>query len=192
MRRLSALLCTGACIFLLNACTASVPTEISVLHEKQQEIMESLQKSHLAMIDSYVDQKIVLFEEFFFKEYAAAYLSHWKGDFKTLHNRDYDEARDFPLLYNDLVAEYLDEVAPIEDVRAELRDAINREYRHAFEAHRSTSRWLSSLEKLNSSQRAAVNSLLDSIKPGLSLDSIDAAVEKATGEVKKRLTEITG
>jgi hypothetical protein len=130
---------------LLIGC-ASVPPQIAQTHQKELEIINSLQQSHLAMVDAYLDQKISSFESFFFKSYGPVYLKHWKKNIKTVNGRDYDESRDFEVLYSDLVAEYLSEVAPIEDMRKELRDAILREYRHAIEAHQAVGGWIKSLK----------------------------------------------
>lgn len=171
------------CAAMLTGCAATVPREIALVQEKELEIITSLHKSHLAMIDAYVDQKKLVFEDFFFTEYGPAYLTHWKDNFQTLKNREYDEQRDFPILYNDLVAEYLDQVAPIEDIRTQLREAIIREHDNAVLAHESVTRWLSSLEKLNSAQRDMLNSMLGAVKPGLSLDMVDQAVEQAKQRV---------
>jgi hypothetical protein len=175
---------------VLTGCAASVPREIALVQEKELGIINSLHQSHLAMIDAYVDQKKLAFEDFFFTEYGPAYLTHWKSNFRTLKNREYDEQRDFGLLYNDLVAEYLDQAAPIEDVRTQLRDAIIREHENVVLAHESVTRWLSSLEKLNAAQREMLNSMLGAVKPGLSLDLVDQAVDQAkqkVNEAKKKL-----
>jgi len=175
------------CAAVLTGCAATVPREIALVQEKELEIINSLRQSHLAMVDAYVDQKKTIFETFFFTEYGPAYLNHWKENFKTLKNREYDDHRDFALLYSDLVAEYSDQVAPIENIRTQLRDAIVQEYDNAVLAHESVTRWLSSLEKLNASQRDMLNSLLGIAKPGLSLDLVDQAVEQA----KQRVSDAT-
>ena len=176
-------------LFSLYGC-ASVPPQVAKTHQKELEIIESLRKSHTAMVDSYVDQKLQDFEHFFFYEYGPVYLKYWKESFRTLQNRDYDPARDFPLLYNDLVAEYQAESAPIEKIRSELKEAIEAEYRNAIAAHKAVDRWLDSLKKLNEAQRKATDSLLSSIKPGLSLDSVDRAIETAKVNIKKRIDEL--
>ena len=74
----------------------SVPPQVAKTHQKELEIIESLQPAHLAMVDSYIDQKLENFEHFFFYTYGPVFLSHWINTFKTLNNRDYDENRDFP------------------------------------------------------------------------------------------------
>lgn len=177
----------GVVYMLLAASCASVPPQVAKTHQKELEIIESLQSSHLAMVDAYVDQKLQNFEHFFFFEYGPVYFNHWIKVFKDLHNRDYDPSRDFPNLYNDLVAEYQAESAPIEEIRVELREAIATEYRNAKDAHKAVGRWIDSMEKLNASQRQAFDSLLAGIKPGLSLDAIEQAVEAAKEMVKKRI-----
>ena len=166
---------------------ASVPHQVFKTHQKELEIIESLQSSHVAMVDAYVDQKLQNFENFFFKEYGPVYLSHWVESFKTLKNRDYDPSQDFPLLFEDLVAEYQAESKPIEKIRFDLKMAIQAEYSNAIDAHNTVGRWLESLEELNESQRKAIDSLLASIKPGLSLDSIDQTITTAQENVENRI-----
>jgi hypothetical protein len=171
---------------------ASVPPQIAQTHQKELEIIQSLEKSHKAMVDAYVDQKIMNFESFYFDTYGQAYLKNWKRIFKEVKGRDYNENQDFKILYNDLVAEYLEDVAPIEDVRQELHNAIAREYRHAIEAHRAVGRWINSLERLNETNKEAINNLLGSIKPGLSLDLIDEALKNAKRKVEEKIAELSG
>lgn len=174
--------------FLLYGC-ASVPPQISQTHQKEREIIISLQQSHMNMVDAYVDQKILVFDSFFFDEYGPEYLKNWRESFKEDYGRDYDENFDFSLLYSDLVAEYQDEVAPIENIRAALKEAISREYRHALAAHDATSGWINSMEKLNAAQRESIDRLLGSIEPGLSLDTVDEAVNKAIKNIKIKIPE---
>jgi hypothetical protein len=176
-------------ILLLYSC-ASVPAQIAKLHQKEYEIIASLQKSHLAMVDAYVDQKILAFESFFFKEYGPSYLKHWQESFKAVYGRDYDESRDFNLLYSDLVAEYQVEVAPIEKIRSDLKEAIVREYRHLAAAHEAVDGWINSVEKLNSAQREAFDHLLGAIKPGLSLDSVDKAINEAIEKARSKISQV--
>lgn len=176
-------------LVMLSGC-ASVPPQVAKTHQKELEIIESLQSTYMAMVDAYVDQKLQNFEQFFFYEYGPVFLSHWKESFKILTNRDYDPSRDFPKLYNDLVAEYQAESEPIEKIRFELKKAIDTEFRNAIEAHKTVGRWLDSYKKLNDAQRAAFDSLLTSMKPGLSLDSIDSAIETAKNNVENRLNEL--
>ena len=76
------------------------------------------------LVDAYIDQKLQNFENFFFKEYGPVYFSHWIESFKTLKGRNYDPSVDFPLLYNDLVAEYQAETKPIEQERRQIRSTI--------------------------------------------------------------------
>ena len=174
---------------LLSGC-ASVPPQVARTHQKELEIIESLQSSHLAMVDAYLDQKLQNFEDFFFNKYGPVYLNHWIESFKTINNRDYDLSKDFPVLYNDLVAEYQAESEPIEMIRYDLKAAITTEYRNAIEAHKAVGRWLDNLEKLNDSQRKAIDSLLVAIRPGLSLNAIDQAVKTAKENVEKRIEEL--
>ncbi len=45
----------------LSGC-ATIPLEITKAHSKELEIIQTLETSHLAMVDSFIDQKIVVFE----------------------------------------------------------------------------------------------------------------------------------
>jgi len=172
------------------AACVHVPPQIAQTHSKELEIISSLQRSHMAMVDAYVDQKIVAFEAFFFGEYGPAYLDHWRSNFKSLNGRDYDEKHDFHDLYSDLVAEYQSEVQPLEEVRNQLKDALSEEYRNAIEAHQAIGAWIKSAERLNAAQRGAIDRLLGGIKPGLSLGSVDKALESAKEKVKTRLAKL--
>ena len=66
---------------------------------------------------------------------------------------------------------------------------LKTEYWNAISAHEAVGRWLDNLEKLNESQRKAIDSLLAIIKPGISLNSIDQAIKNAEESVKKRIEE---
>jgi len=184
------LIATSLMFMVMVSGCASVPPQVAKTHQKELEIIESLQSSHLAMVDAYVDQKLQNFENFFFNKYGPVYLNHWIESFKTINNRDYDPSKDFPVLYSDLVAEYQAESEPIEMSRSDLKAAITTEYRNAIEAHKAVGRWLDNLEKMNDSQRKAIDSLLAAIKPGLSLNSIDQAIKTAKENVEKRIEEL--
>jgi phosphoribosylformimino-5-aminoimidazole carboxamide ribonucleotide (ProFAR) isomerase len=82
----------------------------------------------------------------------------------------------------------LAEVAPIEAVRKELREAILREYSHATEAHQAVGGWIKSLEKLNATNKESIERLLAAIKPGLSLDSVDEAARKAKEKIEAKIS----
>lgn len=178
-------------MFLAAGCV-SVPPQIAETHAKELEILQSLEESHLSMVDSFIDQKKKNFESFFFNTYGPVYVRNWKKAFEEMKGRPYDPARDFPQLYNDLVAEYQAESAPIEEVRILLRDAISAEYRNALMAHQAVGRWLDSLEELNSSQRDSINALLQNIDPELSLDAIDDAIQEAKDNVEARISDLQG
>ncbi|WP_308991123.1 hypothetical protein QLS71_002415 [Mariniflexile litorale] len=165
----------------------SIPPEIIKTHSKELEIIEALKASHLAMVDSYVDQKILVFETFFFNEYGLVYRNNWVGSFKELNGRDYKEEYDFPKLYNDLVAEYEEQVLPIEKIRFDLKTSINTEYTNAMDLHKTTGNWIDNLKKINDSQRKTIDSMLNSIKPGFSLSSIDTVIENAKSKLKTKI-----
>lgn len=187
MRSRSFLCCLLLIIITLLVGCPSVPPQVALVHQKELEIIEALKASHLAMVDSYIDQKILVFEDFFFKEYGPSYLRNWQTSFQKVTGRAYDPAKDFPMLYGDLVAEYRESSQPLEDIRKQLRDAIIREYANAIAAHKAVERWIQSLRRLNTSQKEALNALLGSIKPGLSLDAVDEALKKAKTAVEVRL-----
>ena len=179
-------------ITLLLAACASVPPQVGQLHEKEREILESLRDAHLAMVDSFIDQKKQNFEHFLFNRYGPVYVENWKEAFQEVNGRPYDPESDFPQLYNDLVAVYQAESAPIEEMRTRLREAISDEYRNAILANQEIGRWMESLENLNASQKNSLNELLGQIDPDLSLVAIDEAVRNAEESVKQRVSDLNG
>src|SRR5690606_3414125 len=68
-------------LFLLGC--ASAPPEVRQLHQKEAEIIGAMQKSHFALVDAFMDQKVLEFETFYFAEYGPAYLQNWKANFKA-------------------------------------------------------------------------------------------------------------
>lgn len=172
-------------ILLISGC-ATIPPEITKAHSKELEIIEALKVSHLAMVDSFIDQKILVFENFFFSKYGPVFRANWMASFKEINNRDYNEEQDFATLYNDLVAEYQELIAPIETIRFDLKTSIMTEYANAVSLHTTTGNWIENLKKLNDSQRKTINSTLDTIKPGLSIDAINNAVDEAITKVKAK------
>ncbi len=169
---------------------ATIPPEITKTHSKELEIIEALKTSHLAMVDAYIDQKILVFENFFFTEYGLLYRKNWIDSFKELNGRDYKEENDFSKLYNDLVAEYQEQILPIEKIRFDLKTSIITEYTNVIDLHKTTGSWIDNLKKLNDSQRKTIDSMLNSIKPGLSLSSIDNAVDNAKSKLKTKLENL--
>jgi len=180
------LLIAGAMVISSLAC-ASVPPEIVVAHEKEHDTLAALRLSHLEMIDGFVSEKLEIFDEFYFSQYAPAYAATWRRRFQEAQGRPYDEARDAKQFFGDVVAEYQERVAPIEDVRARLRAAVEQEYANALAIHDAVGRWISSLEKLNTSQRASVDQLIQSVKPGWDLKQVEEAVGAAVEKVRKEL-----
>jgi len=180
----------GIVFILLSSGCASVPAQIAKTHQKELEIINSLQQSHLAMVDAYVDRKILNFKSFFFKTYGPAYLKHWRNNFKAVYNRVYEESRDFHVFYDDLVAQYQGEVAPIEDTRNELREAILRQYRHAIEAHQVVGGWMNTLKGPNLANIEAIDRLLGAINKELSLDSVEKAVNDAIAKTEAKIPKL--
>jgi len=168
---------------------ATIPPEVIKTQQKELEIIRNLQSSHLAMVDAYVDQKILVFENFFFNEYGPVYRKNWIELFQEFNDRAYDSERDFPKLYNDLVAEYQGELAPIEKIRFNLKTAIALEYKNAIDAHKTVERWLDNLKKLNDSQRKSINSFLGSVKPGLSMNILDDTIKNTIESVKSKMSK---
>jgi hypothetical protein len=82
MKKLACLLI----ILSISGC-ATIPPEITKSHSKELEIIETLKMSHLAMVDSFIDQKILVFENFFFSKYGPVYHANWMVSFKEINNR---------------------------------------------------------------------------------------------------------
>jgi len=183
-----------AAIFLttllaLSGCV-SVPPEVAQAHQKEFEIIEALKVSHLAMVDSYIDQKLITLEEFYFDTYAPAYLDNWKDSFKQLKQRDYDEKVDFSVLYSDLVVEYQEVIKPVENIRNELKESINTEFTNAIQAHQAIGEWIKSVNSLQTKNKAVIDNILDKIKPGLSLDVVNKKINVIRSEIQSKLDRL--
>ena len=174
-------------IALFLAGCVSVPPQVAQLHQREQEIVQELQKSHLALVNAYIDHKLAEFETFYFQQYGPAYRENWMEGFKDAHGRDYDPEQDFALFYEDLTAEYLEVVEPLNQMRSDLKAAIETEYGNALAAHESVGVWLDSLKTLTDVQRTAVDSLLSAAKPGLSLESFDHGFRAAEEKLKQQM-----
>jgi hypothetical protein len=161
-----------------------VPAEVVQLHAKEITIVGELRRTHLALVDSYVDVRLAGFEEFYFKTYGPEFLTNWKAEFKRVKGRDYDEAKDFALLHQDLVATYQDKIKPIEALRTELKEAILAAYAQHKQSHEAVQAWLLSAKKLNDTERALTNKLLGAIDPKLSLEAVDRKID----ELRTQLT----
>jgi hypothetical protein len=161
----------------LGGCT-TIPHEVIRLHEKEAEIVSELQRTHLALVDSYVDQRLSQFEAFYFTQYGPKFFDNWKAGFARTYEREYDPAKDFNLLHQDLVAEYLETVKPVEELRLKLRSAIQEAYSQFFEAQGVVQAWLVSARKWNETQRTLTNKLLGSIDSSLSLETIDQEIKR--------------
>jgi PBP1b-binding outer membrane lipoprotein LpoB len=156
--------------FLLMSGCASVPPEVVQAHQVELERIESLKTSHLAMVD--------------------AYLKNWKSSFKQLSSRDYDENKDFPVLYSDLVVEYQEAIKPIETMRNDLKRSIKTEFTNAILAHMAINKWIKSINSLQAANKAVIDKILGGIKPGLSLDTIDKKVETVKKELEEKLNNL--
>ena len=175
-------------IFISLAGCLSVPPEVVRLHQQEQQIIQNLRVSHLALADAYMDKRLEEFECFFFHEYGPVFFEKWSENFKAKKGRPYDPEKDFGLLYNDLIAVYQTESTPIAEMRTQLRDSIAVEYQNTLDAHQALGEWLEALKKLSDAQRQAIDQVLDSFQPGLSLAKFDKKVD----DVTKKLLSQTG
>ncbi len=167
-----ALLCLG-----LFGCV-NVPSEVVQLHAKESTIANELQRTHLALIDGYIDQRLLDFEKFYFATYGPKYVTNWKATFKERRGRDYDEARDFATLHEDLIAEYLAKTTPVEKMRADLKAAVIAAHGQFGQSHDAVHAWLLSAKKLSDTEKALTNKLLGAANPSLSLEAIDAKISE--------------
>jgi len=186
MRHKLVMLVLSSSLLLIGGC-ASVPPEVGQAHQKELQIIESLKASHLSMVDAYIDQKLAALEEFYFDTYGAAYLKNWKSSFKQVKGRDYDEKKDFSILYSDLVVEYQEIIKPIETMRHNLKQSINDEYMNAIQVHKAIDKWIKSINSLQMANKAAIDKILGNIKPGLSLGEIDKKIKDAREVIEKKL-----
>lgn len=177
----------GTLLFISLVGCASAPPQVAQLHQKEKEIIQSLQKSHLALLDRLIRKRIDEFERFYFKEYRPTYKANWKKAFQEKNGRPYDDQKDSLTLDKDMVAEYLEKFAPLEKMRADLRTAITTEYRNALNAHKEIGGWLSSIEKLNVIKRLAIDKLMEVIKPGLTIKEIEETINQAIDAAKKNI-----
>jgi hypothetical protein len=173
-------------LLILSGC-ASTPPEVVTLHSKQTTLMQDLRRTHLAMIDAYVDQRLDVFEKFYFEEYGPAYRKNWEAAFKRKTGRDYSPDRDFVAFYNDLVAEYQKRTEPVVQLRANLRASLIQAYDQAMQAHDAVGAWIRSVERLQTSQRDALNRLLNAANPSLSLDSIEQELKRLEERVRAEI-----
>ena len=173
------LLCSG-----LPGCV-NVPGEVVELHEKQKAIAEELKRTHLALVDGYVDQRLAKFHVFYFSTYGPRYLVNWKSGFKVKFERDYDEAKDFPQLHQDLLAGYFILIEPIELMRTDLKAAIDESYTQFSRSHDEVHSWLLSAKRLSDTERALLNKFLAKVNPTLSLNAIDEKVDEIQAKLEK-------
>lgn len=173
-------------LLLIGGC-ASVPPEVAQAHQKELEIIEALKTSHLAMVDAYIDQKLISLEVFYFDTYGPAYLKNWKSGFKQEKDRDYDVKKDFSILYSDLIVEYQEVIKPIETLRQNLKQSIDVEFANAIQIHKAIDKWIKSINSLQMVNKAAIDKILENIKPGLSLDEIDKKIEEVKIKIDKKL-----
>src|SRR5688572_7628305 len=103
-------------LFTLIGCV-SAPYEIARMHEKEGELVAELRRAHLAMVDAYVDKKLEVFDDFYFREYGPKFRKNWETTFAAKTGRAYDPDRDFSLLSNDLVASYQNNIEPLNKLR---------------------------------------------------------------------------
>ena len=162
----------------------SVPPEIIQLHEKEALLAAELNRTQVALIDGFVDERLRQFEAFYFSKYAPRYLENWKAEFARVNKRAFNEASDFGQLHPDLVAEYLDKIKPIEKMRAELKAAVNEAYSQYHQSYTATHAWLQSAKKLNDGQRGMINRIAARAHPSLSLDAIEEKITELQNSLK--------
>lgn len=160
---------------VLSGCV-TIPPEVVQLHERESTIAKELHRTHLALIDGYVDQRLAKFEDFYFATYSPKFVANWKAAFKAGENRDYDEAKDFALLHQDLIAEYQDKTAPVEKMRTDLKLAVIEAFAQFTQSHGAVHAWLLSAKKLSDTEKALTNKLLGAVDPKLSLEAIDGKI----------------
>ncbi|MBC8003601.1 MAG: hypothetical protein H7X97_13530 [Opitutaceae bacterium] len=165
----------------------SAPPQVVLLHDKEGEMLKDLRRTHLAMVDAYVDKKIEVFDDFYFKEYVVKYRQNWETAFAAKMGRPYDPNRDFSSFSNDLVASYLTNVEPLNKLRADLREQITAVHDQIAQAHQTVGAWIHSVEKLTASQRGTADKLLGSINPTLSLEKIETRVDEVTTNLINKL-----
>jgi len=158
-----------------------------LLHDKEAQLLAQLKQTHLAMVDAYVDKKILIFEDFFFNQYGPKFRKNWEAKFKEKHGRDFDIDKDFGAMYSDLVAIYQVKVQPIVQQKADLRDAITSAYDQVAQAHEAVGGWIKSVEHLNAAERSAMDKVLQSINPNLSLEGVEKKVTEVTDKIKAEL-----
>ena len=172
--------CCGGCI--------STPPEVIKLHAREATLIGDLERSHLALLDAYIEEKLANFETFYFQTYGPRFRENWIEAFMEEHGRSYDEARDFPLLYNDLVAEYQEQVEPIQRLRRELAAAVGAAYADVAVAHGVTGDWIESVQRLSGSQRRTADTVLSAASPSLTV----GAIEDEISELRRRLLAVPG
>ena len=158
----------------LTSCV-SIPPQVANLHLKEQEIINNLRGSHLELADAYMEKKLEEEENSFFYKRGPMYRKEWLKNFKKQKGRPYDPEKDFGLFYNDLVGHYQKFVAiPNAAERTKLQHKIAAEYRNVLDAHQALREWLDALKKLSDAQRQAANEILNSTRPGLSLNNLNS------------------
>ena len=174
-------------ITLIATGCVSAPPQVVLLHDKEGELLKDLRRTHLAMVDAYVERKIEIFDAFYFKEHAVKYRQKWEAAFAARMGRPYDPDRDFSTFSNDLVASYLKNVEPLNKLRADLRDQIIAAHDQVAQAHQTVGAWIHSVEKLNTSQRETANKLLGAIDSSLSMEKIETRIDEVTTSLINKL-----
>jgi hypothetical protein len=132
------------------------------------------------MVDAYLDKKIEAFDDFYFNQYGPKFRQNWETAFQAKTGRPYSAEKDFPVMYNDLVAAYQNQIEPLTRLRMELRDEIAAAHDQVAQAHQTVGAWIHSVEKLKASQRDAASQILAGVSPALSLEQIETRIDAAT------------
>lgn len=173
---------------IITGCV-SAPPQVVLLHDKEAEMLKELRRTHLAMVDAFMDKKVEAFDAFYFNEFAVKFRKNWETNFVARMGRPYDPDKDFATFSNDLVASYLTNVEPLNKVRADLREQVTGAHDQVAQAHQSVGAWIHSVEKLTSSQRDAANELLAAISPSLSLEKIEDRIDQVTTNLINKLKQ---
>lgn len=193
MKSLRRTMLVGA-LLLSAGCSINAPPEVLILHTREQELINRIRMSHLALVDTYYEARVELFDQFYIEKYLPAYFEDWKESYAAETGHEYDAAdpQQNQLWHNDLLAEYEDLVAALTAARDTLRSHLRLAYAQARVMRAHVGDWIKSVQELNEAQRDAVNRLLQTIDQGMTLDSIDNALRNLQEEAEKRISSFIG
>jgi hypothetical protein len=174
-------------VIILGVGCVSVPVEVSQLHEKELGIIKSLETSHKAIVDAYIDSRISEFETFYFNQFGPQYLENYKEAWEAKNGKKYDYEQNFSSFYPSSVAVYQEKIQPLYSLRSKLLASIDNEYSNLIISHQSIDTWLKSINDLNDADKNSINKILGSISSGLSIENIKNDVDNAIIGIKAKL-----